>query len=137
MAALTKNITNAVRVFGEGPSTKWGQASFPATMVWGTAKWGEYRPMIFQFVKYVTNSQPSTWAVSNLKTDYVRTLKVQTALFTFEMTSEVLKQGAWRYVFTSEASDAEDRFFPTWTEAVRPDVTFTCLPAASTTWSEV
>lgn len=52
MTAWSKTITNAVNVFGEGPTSMWGQYS------WGSFKWGEGTTDTLQTVeKLISNSQ--------------------------------------------------------------------------------
>ncbi len=135
MADFTKNITNSVNVFGEGPSTKWGQASFPATMIWGTSKWGEGRAMQFQVVKYATSSLSPTWDRSAAQVG--KNFEIGSSVVTMDMGSETMKQGDWKYIFTSNQTEAENRNLSTWTEVANNDVTFTCQAAGATSWSEV
>lgn len=136
MADFTQNITNAVRCFGMGPSTKWGQAlGAPYTMTWGSSQWGEGLPMQFQVVKYVANSQAMTWEKTSI--DVGKAVDIGSAAFAFEMYSQTLKNGDWFYVFTSDTTSGEDRDFATWTESTVTDATFTCQAAAGTSWSEV
>lgn len=133
MADHTKNISNIVNVFGNGPSTKWGQDSSFTTMVWGTSKWGEGESLPLVIEKYI-----DTGGVT-LTDAYVREpQKVISESITpsMEMTSESLKNGDWNYVFTSDTTQAEDRDTATWTAVSEASTSFTSVSEASTTWTE-
>lgn len=137
MADFSKNITNTVNVFGDGPSTKWGQANgYPYTMTWGTSKWGEGESLPIAFVKVISNSQDLTfdYTGSSLR----KVVDIGSAPVLSDMGSEVLRDGTgtWLYVFTSDTTQGEDRDSATWTETTASDATFTCQAAAGTTWSE-
>jgi hypothetical protein len=133
MAAFTMNISNRIQVLGNGPSTRWGEATFPATMIWGAAKWGEGRPMQFRFVKYVTNAPLLAWDRTG---GSMTKIWNQTMVISSDMGSEFLRNGIWNYVFTSDASDGEDRSVATWAEGTGSVASYTCFTASGTSWSE-
>lgn len=135
MADFTQNITNSVRCFGQGPSTKWGGANgFPYTMTWGVSKWGEGESLPIAFQKVISNSQALTWDYYGASV--AKVVDAGSAALSFEMYSQVLKQGDWFYVFTSDTTAGESRDFASWTAVSADDATFTCQAAAGTTWSE-
>jgi hypothetical protein len=135
VADFTKNITNAVNVFGLNPSSKWGQANFPYTMTWGTDKWGEGSDaQTIRFTKVYNNDQPATSAVTPAA-QFIRTIDVGSCAGTFGVSSENLNQGDWRVVFTSDTTDLKARDFATWTSHTVTDATFTCAAGNSTSWS--
>lgn len=147
-------FTNSIRAFSEGPSTKWGQSNgYPYTMTWGTSTWGEGESIPLSVMKVISNSQPfsgvyqgsrvvhllgigSASVDSDLYRYYNKTWTAGSVSPTFEMSSEVLKNGGWTYVFPSLATDGESRDFASWTAGSSPDVTFSCQAAGSTSWSE-
>lgn len=138
MADFSQNITNAVNVFGEGPSTKWGQAVALQTMTWGTSKWGEGSiSTLFEVIKVISNTQSMSW--NYYGADVQKQFEIGTMVATHDMGSEVLRDGSgtWTYVFPSVTTEGESRVFASWTSAASPDVTFTCQAAGSTSWSEV
>ena len=155
MANFTKNISNTVQCLGEGPTTKWGQANGATyTMTWGTTKWGEGSfSMFFKVIKVIANSEPITTTiykrsvkiVSNSEAVTSEVGKLTNRFITNDLTvvgdlgSEVLKDGSglYRYVFTSTATDGENRSFASWTAGTDPSTTFTSATAGSTSWSEV
>lgn len=135
MADFTQNISNSVRVFGEGPSTKWGQSVFPQTMTWGTSKWGEGQAIVFQVIHYTSNAPTLSWDFTRASTSKV--FEIGSTPIAMDMGSEQLTQGSWSYVFTSNQNEAESRNLTTWTQGSNPDATFTCQAANGTSWSEV
>ena len=136
MATFTKTIANGVNVFGGGPSTKFGQATFPYTAVFGTSKWGEGTNKVeVNFTKVISNSQPSD---SDLAYAFsiTKSIDLGSAVVTHDMASQTLQNGDWFYVFTSDTSAGESRDFATWVAGTDPDVTFVCQAAQGTSWSE-
>ena len=136
MANFTQNISNSVRVFGEGPSTKWGQANgYPYTMTWGTAKWGEGESLPIAFKKVISNSQSLTWDYSRAQVRML--LGIGTLVASHDMYSQALRQGDWNYVFVSDTLAGESRDFADWSVVTNGDATFTCAAANGTSWSEL
>lgn len=137
MADFTKNITNTVNVFGNGPSTKWGQAvGFPYTMTWGTSTWGEGESLPIAFVKVISNSQGLAFDYAG--STFNKYVDFGSTPVLCDPFSETLRDGTgtWKYVFTSDTTEAEGRDFTTWSEVTATDATFTCQAAAGTVWSE-
>jgi hypothetical protein len=136
MADFIKTLTNSLRVFGVGYSTKWGNTVPYQTMVWGTSKWGEgTNPQAFQVSKVIQETQVVTWDKSSAQV--TRNFSLGTFSPTFDISAGQLLSGQWAVVFPSNTINLEERDDATWTESSRPDVTFTCLSVASTTWNEV
>ena len=136
MANFSQNITNTVNVFGNGPSTKWGQAvGVPYTMTWGTSKWGEGESIPVAFIKVISNSQALTWDYA--RAEVRKVFEIGSTPVGCDPFLERLSDGSWNYVFVSDTTDAEERDFSTWTSATASDATFTCQAAAGTSWSEL
>ena len=136
MADFTKTITNSLRLFSEGPSTKWGDANgFPYTMVWGTSKWGEGESLPIAFVKVISNTQSLAWDPSSKA--FTKIFEIGSLVASADLSSEELMQGPWNIIFTSNTEEGESRDLATWTQISNPDATFTCQAAGATSWSEV
>lgn len=137
MANFSKNITNAVNVFGQGPSTKWGQTNgTPYTFVWGVSTWGEGYSLPIDVRKIISNALLPTWNYS--RSDQVKVSRIGTFVATSDMDSEELRDGTglWEYVFTSDTVEGESRSFAQWSEGAEPTTSFSCQTAGSTSWSE-
>lgn len=132
MADFTKTITNSLRMFGGGPSTKWGQALYPYTMTWGSTKWGEgsFR-VVFGAEILLSNVLSAGSTISNQTQKVIQT----TLTFAGAMNSEILTNGDWRIVFVSDTTNVQDRDMANWTEVSEAVTTFTCLAVGSTTWT--
>lgn len=134
MADFSKNITNAVNVFGGGPSTKWGQAvGSPYTFTWGSSKWGEGESLPIAFVKVVSNAQTIDYDIAGKS--FTKRQEIGSFSADFTAASQTLRQGSWYYVFVSDTYLASERDFASWTSGTATDATFTCLSVAATTWS--
>ncbi len=136
MANFTKNITNAVNVFGNGPSTKWGQDfGITYTMAWGSSLWGEGARVITRsdWAIVVTNSVLSSF--DYYRSDVKKIISNSVDVLS-ENGSETLQNGNWSYVFVSDTPNAEGRDFVNWTQGSGSSVSFACQAAASTSWSE-
>lgn len=133
MADFTKTISNSLRLFGEGPATKWGQSNGVAyTMVWGTAFWGEnYFTMVFSVQKLLENSQSVS---TSLSFETRKTIENSTTV-SAEISVGRLSNGIWDVVFTSDTTNAEERDFTTWTQGTNSSTSYTCQSAGSTIWS--
>ena len=137
MANFTQNITNAVRCFGNGPPTKWGQSNgITYTMVWGVANWGEGFAVITRS-DWRANISNSVGSDFNYYRSDVRHRFDNQIDVTSEPGRENLMDGSgrWSYVFVSDTKNGEDRDFATWTENSSAQASFTCQAAASTSWS--
>lgn len=134
MADYSKNITNAVNVFGGGPSSKWGDANgYPYTFTWGTTTWGEGGSLPLSFQKVISNNIPTTF--DYYAAQYTKRSDLGSVVGDFTATSQTLRQGSWYYVFTSDTYLGSERDFASWTSGTRADATFTCLPTNVTSWS--
>lgn len=132
MADFIKTISNSINLFGNGPSTKWGESfGFPDTMVWGTSTWGEGYSLVIDIEKFISNSITPDSAI------YLESQKLisENISLSFETTSEKISQGEWNYVFVSDVTNAEDRDFTTWSQGSGVNTSFTCGTAGSTTWT--
>lgn len=133
MADFTKTLTNSVNLFALSPSTKWGQSfGAPYTMVWGTTKWGYGSfDQIFAIGKLISNSiSPDTALQLNTTKVLSNDISIQS-----DLSSEELRNGSWSYVFPSNTTDGEDRYFPTWTDSTASTTSFSCGSVSTTTWS--
>lgn len=128
MADWTVTVTNACRVFGMGPTSKWNDVS------WNAFKWSEgTNEFIHTIGKYVSNDPGMTAAIAR----YDATHKVsRTFAVTMGMTDETLKDGrGWKYVFTSDTTNAEERDDADWSEVEDGTASWTSVTGGSTTWS--
>lgn len=150
MADYTKTITNSIRVFGVGPSSKWGQSIPIYTMTWGTSKWGEGSyPQVFTIIKYAIDSISPTTSYSKEVVKLIENSQAVNDAFskTFskiiyesfsvlsDNSSEQLSNGIWKTVFVSDTTNAENRDFASWTSANRTSSSFVCATAGTTIWS--
>lgn len=132
MADFTKTITNGINVFGNNPSTKWGQANSPYTMTWGVQKWGEGSfSIVFSVEKLITNSLLPDTAMLFEAQKFV----TSDLILSEDLSSEILTNGNWRIVFVSDTINVEDRDTAVWTSSTTSTGTFSCMTAGSTTWT--
>lgn len=131
----------AVNAFGAGPSTKWGQANYPYSMTWGTAKWGAGL-----LSSDVTNIPPVD--VVNMITDSVAPTDVVTTVFSIFTTvsvsvsphstesNEALQDGSlhWNYVFNGSTNFTSSTG-QTWATNTGNSVVYTSGSTAVITWS--
>lgn len=149
MADFTQTITNAVRCFGLGPSSKWN------SYAWNAFKWGDGTADIKTDVRHLLTAQTITPSDGFAQKKIYHLLDgeilgVTDALYRSynyvisealsvvgDMESEGLTDGSgYRYVFADRTTEAESRSFASWTEASQSSTTWTTAGAASTTWSE-
>jgi len=132
MAAFTKTITNAVNLFGGGPSTKWGQAVPIYTMTWGVSKWGESsNNLIVNAVKALANSVVLDNSLSKEPSKLIENSQAVGS----DLSSEQLFTGIWKVVFVSDTTEGENRDFASWTASSASSQSFTCVAAGTTIWS--
>lgn len=145
MTAFNKTITNKLYPVGGGQTGKWG------TAVWSAFKWAT-GPAINRVRHMGTVQQllPSStvgkgvihvldpdqiFPIDALAFGVTRTL-TETLSVSAAATAEELQDGSnYTYVFTSNASNAEDRDFADWTAGTRPGDTWTLQTATMPTWS--
>ncbi len=133
MADYVITITNGVRLFGNGPSTKWGDSNgYAYTMVWGTSKWGESSfSLVFNVEKLIENYvTPDTIIINETEKLIQNDLTLSE-----DLSSEMLRQGDWSYIFPPGVTENEDRIFTSFTCSSAQTVSYTCLAVGSTTWS--
>lgn len=149
MANFTQTITNTVRCFGQGPSSKWSDYA------WNAFKWGEGTTDIKTDVRHLLTAQTVTPSDGYAQKKVYHRLTAQTispdttlyrawsyrihesVIVVGDMGSEGLRDGAgYFYVFPDRVTEGEDRSFATWSEASASATTWTAAAAASTTWSE-
>jgi len=132
MAAFTKTISVGLRLFGGGPSTKWGQAvGAPYTMTWGVSKWGEGAKVVIAAAKLISNQITPDSAISKQAQKLI-SISVSPAS---DMLEETLASGVWKYVFVNNTTNGEERDPTMWAQASEPTTTFACQPAGGTVWS--
>jgi len=96
VADYTKTISNSLNLFGLNPSSKWGEANYPYTMVWGTTKWGEGSfAQVFSIEKFIDDSV----TVDTTLIKEAQKLIENSISPTEDMYSEVLTDGDWSVVF--------------------------------------
>lgn len=138
MADASITISNSMRCFGAGPSTKWG-ASWGAgsqyTMTWGSAKWGEGSEDIHhEMTKLISNSE----ALTSAETFNVEKALAVTLSVTEDMAEETLQDSAgYYYNFPKPSRDAEDRSLTSWTEGADGSTNWTEVNPNDQTWTEV
>jgi len=86
-------------------------------------------------VHYFTETQSLAWDRSEF--NFSKQFSFGEITANAAMSLETLRNGVWDVVFVSDTTNATERDFASWTEVSKPDVTFTCGAAASTTWNEV
>ncbi len=146
MADHTKNVSNTVRIFGGGGASLWNAYN------WNAFNWGEGTLEFVQSVqKVVQNSAVSTSTVAkevlhyldaqtvSLTDQYVKSptiLVSNSQSIAIDPTDETLQDGAgYTYIFTSNASNNEDRDPTTWTSASVSATSWSTVTVGSTTWS--
>ena len=130
MADYSISISNSIDVFGAGPASLWG------TVVGGTDNWGEGSTPMTQYIgKFLSNditpSDDFTFGVMKNVSDDIS--------LTDALIEETLKDGkGYNYIFTSNKTDAEDRWLGTWSDNDPGDkATYTSNSGASTNWTEI
>ena len=129
----TKTISNSIRTFGLGASTKWG-ATY--SMVWGTSKWGEGTiDLQTDVAKYISNSYSVAETLST-ETAFIKSFSYQLTLG-FEGTEETLQDAAGYYIlFPGDVRDGDERTSATYTEQSNASTSWASGTVAATTWSE-
>jgi hypothetical protein len=133
MAALTKTISVGLRVFGGGPSTKWGQVFGTAyTMTWGVSRWGEGSiNVVFNAGKMLSVQVTPDSAINK---SAFKVLSVSVSPLS-DNARETLESGPWKYVFVSDTTNAEDRDPSVWASSAGSVTSYACLAAGNTSWS--
>lgn len=147
MANFSQNITNTVRTFGGGPASLWNAHN------WNAFNWGEGTNAMGKLVrKVVLNSQANdsayprknvlhlldsqALATGDLFAKAASIRVTGTVVAGGDMASEKLSDGSgYNYVFTSNATNAEDRDETSWASAAVNDATWTTASVGTTTWS--
>ena len=145
MTAFSKNLTNAVRVFGGGPASLWNAYN------WNAFNWGEGTVDIpHRITKFLINTQPADTAnyfrVVHLITNsqqvddsYPKTpahLVGSTITVEVGPSRETLMDGSgYEYIFTSNESNLEDRDTAVWVSATVDPDSWSTATIGTTTWS--
>jgi hypothetical protein len=144
LANFTQTITNSVRAFGGGPSTKWGQADFAYTMTWGTANWGEglattdtINSIPFSFVNVVGISITPDSTISE-SVNAFRTISNNLSPDT-DITGESLQDGSlnWYYVFSGGTTNANSSAVASWASSSGSSIVYTSGSVSQITWSSL
>jgi len=145
MANLSITILNTLDFFGPSNATKWN------SFTWNAANWGQDADLGTQttkvvdstatpdsdMVKYVLHGLDfgSTALDSDVVKNYVMTI-LNALSVSADMYSETLRDGAgYYYLYPNNATNAEDRDFPTWTSSGANSTTWTNPSTTPTTWS--
>ena len=109
MADFTQTVTNTLRVFAGGPTSKWNE------QVWNAFVWGEGTVgMLTQAGKVVANTLTLTGVISNFG---VIKFIANGLTLTMDRDQTNLSTGnGWNYVFPSNVTDIDDRTVTNWTE---------------------
>jgi len=152
MADFTITITNGVRLFGQGPSTKWGDVNGVFyTMVWGTSVWSEGGfTLVHDIQKLIANSVTQDTIIINDVIHYLEigTLTIDSTIIndankfisndltmSEDLSSEKLSQNVWEYVFPPGVTENENRIITSFSCGSAQTTSYTCQAIASTTWS--
>ena len=149
MADFTQTITNTVRCFGQGPSSKWNEYN------WNAFKWGEGTTDIKTDVRHLISesisssdgfAQKQIFHLLDMQTVTLDGMEVYRS-YAFQvsesvgvvgdMSSEGLTDGSgYRYVFPDRTTEGESRSFASWTQMAGASTTWATATAATNTWSE-
>lgn len=144
MADHTITVANSLNLLGLGPPSLWGED-------WHELYWG-YGSATFPFEVthiYDNSLTPDTtmsfdatrFIEETISTSDLTSKDQYIDLFEglsldFETTDESLKDGAgYTYVYPSDATNLEDRDYPTYTSQAANASTYTSAAVGSTTWS--
>ncbi len=148
MANFSKTITNSVRLFGQGPSSKWSAHN------WNAFRWGEgtvdIRTDVVHYTGTALNAASSVQKSvfhyldtqlqvldSSVLKSASRTINMGAITVGGDLFSETLRDGSgYQYNFPDRTAEGESRTFVTWTQAVDGSAAWTMTTAPSTTWSE-
>jgi hypothetical protein len=128
LANFTITVSNYVNTFG-GITNKWN------AFTWGSFKWGEGTADLPVDVMHVISESITPSSATPEKEVFF--LISNDLPVSGDLSSEDLQDGAgYNYVFVSNASDAENRDFVTYTSgSVQNNTSYTSLTAGSTVWS--
>lgn len=130
MADFTQTIENSINVFGPADTNKWN------AITWGTHNWGYGDDDLQTSIFKVLDSGTITLTNEIEKSvGFIRTFS-QSMTVTGDMTFEGLTDNAGYSKLDKGVSNYEDRYFPEYTEATRPDATYTAGTGNSTSWSK-
>ena len=109
MADFTQTITNTLRVFAGGPTSKWNEQT------WGSFVWGEGTVgMLTQAGKLLSNTLTLTGVISNF--GIIKFIANGITLTMSRDDTNLSTGNGWNYVYPSNVIDIEDRTVTTWTE---------------------
>lgn len=130
MADFTITIQNSLRLFGGGPSTKWGGSHPP--MVWGTSKWGEGNPMIWSFIR---GAYSNSLTLSDEYSKQHGKLVENTLACLGGPSSIMLKDAAgYSEVFADDTTNAVTRAIAAYATPAAPSSTWVSSSTSSTSW---
>lgn len=132
MADLTITISNQLNLFGGGQPTLWGNTGV-TTMTWGTDKWGsESEDLIEAIEKALANTLNFAAAYAEIQALHL----VENSLsFASDITSAVLTNGDWSYVWPGDTTNADQRISTTYARPSDPSSTWAEPSHPSTVWS--
>lgn len=144
MTAYSMTVTNSVRFFGEGPSSLWNAYS------WNAFKWGEGTATIPHQVRHLIQSaispnssmsfrvvhliQSALAPDSSVNFVLIRLITNQLAI-TSDMSSEVLQNGGYDYVFPDRTTEGERRSTAVYSSSTVSTPSWASQAVATTTWS--
>lgn len=152
MADYTKTVAESLRVFGSGPSTKWGTYN-DYVMTWGVDKWGEgSEDSPQQVMKVIGESVAPTEALGprqvtallgtetviltdDMAKSTTRILNSDSILASDALRDVYLQNGMYYYKFISNTIDAEERDIATYTQTATPSTIYTQTTNPSDPWS--
>jgi hypothetical protein len=134
VADFVKTISVGISLFGGSPASRWGTNS-GITSVWNAFQWGEGTvDLETRTEKTIANTLSPTSDLASKNPIHVIT---ETLTPGSETTFESLRDLAgYSYVFPDRVTDAEDRFFASWSTGAAGAGTWSTATASSTSWSE-
>jgi hypothetical protein len=128
LADLSITIQNAIGVYGPAPSMRWG------VDLWGTL-WGDGAQFTEASATKLIENGISSDSTVMLSADFMRTI-ANTFDFIEDLSSEDLSDGiGYSYVFSGNASNAENRVISTYSTASAGNPTYSSQTAGTTVWS--
>lgn len=127
MTAFTKTISDTIRVYGPGYTSKFG------TAIWDTNLWSEGGNDLTQDVtKYLSESQSLADAFSDIKVNKVIS---ESQALSDNNADIYLTLGNYYHVFRSNTVDADDQSTASYTAGTNPSSTYSQTTNPTTVWS--
>lgn len=130
MTDYNVSINNSMNLFGPAPTDLWN------AYAWNAFLWGEGTADLQVIVTKVIENSSGVSLDSSVSTSLSIYLTISNTLTPVaDMHSESLYNGGWSYVFASNTTDGESRYFPSYTEASAQSTTWASAAVSATSWS--